>query len=211
MKKKLYLIPLLFLIVLLAGCAWKLQGQYFSDSEFTKEIEKYTGTEKVTILNREEEPGHIRYTVRTDKRELEFEVFSFPAGNSGLYNPANINVYSYLHTVHALYDEQIKPIIDELYMDNKAAVFSNRRELHVLIERIVEIDEIYKQELEYHDAKWLEKFPYTCVSLSRRDPGKKKGDFSYGVKIDGTINAEELEELLCNLYKERTGQELNNE
>lgn len=68
--------------------------------------------------------------------------------------------------------------------------------------------DLYKQEFEYHDAKWLEEFPYTCVSLSSREPGKKKGDFGYGVKIDGTINAEEPEELLCNLYKERTGKEL---
>lgn len=210
MKKSLCVIPLILIAVfVLSSCVWKVPGQYMSDDEFVKEVEKYTGTEKVTIIERKEESGFIQYTLKTDKRNIVFEARSHPAGNSGLYNPAGVDIYTYVDTVQALYDDRIKPIVEEIYNGEKAAVFSNKRELRSIIARIVEMDEIYREELTYHDADWLKNFPYMrSVSLSRRDPGKSKGDFSYGVSINGTVNAEELEEFICKLYTERTGKEL---
>lgn len=210
MKKKLRIIPLIVLIAfLLSGCIWKVPGQYLSDDEFVKEIQKYTGKEKVTILEKKEENQAIRYTVVTDKRNLEFEVMSIPAGTSGLYNPAYIDLYNYLNAVQAQYDEQINLILDKMYAeDTTQIIFADRGELRMLISRIVEIDDIYKSELEYHDAEWLKEFPYTRISILRKASVEDTGDFSCSIAIDGTLNEEELEAYICNLYKERTGKEL---
>ena len=72
------------------------------------------------------------------------------------------------------------------------------------------MDEIYKEELKYHDEEWLKEFPVARISLLRRAAGEDKGDFSCAVSIDGTIHADELEDYICNQYKERTGKVLDN-
>lgn len=210
MKKKL-LVPLfLLLLLLLCSCAFKPQGEYFTDEEFIKEVEKYSGTEHISILEKKEETGHIAYTIKTDQRGIEVTIYSNPAGDSGIYNPANIDEIKFIKAIHALYLERIQAMIDEIYKDNSCAIFENRSELHDIVCQIEKMDEIYKEELEYHDEEWLKEFPVTRISLSRRDTGEDKGDFSYVVNVDGTINADELEEYICNQYKERTGKELEN-
>ena len=100
MKKKLLLLPFILVILLLSACAWKMQGKYFSDKEVIREVEKLTGTEHVMMLGKEEKSGYILYTFRTDIRNIEFTVASYPAGDSGLYNPANITEDNYRNTGH---------------------------------------------------------------------------------------------------------------
>lgn len=209
MKKKLLLLPFILVILLLSACAWKMQGKYFSDKEVIREVEMLTGTEHVMMLGKEEKSGYILYTFRTDIRNIEFTVASYPAGDSGLYNPANITEDNYRNAIHALYDERIQAICDEIYDIDGWAIFTNRSELHDLVIRIEEMDEIYREELQYHSSAWVKNNCITVVGLTRRDAGEDKGDFSCTVKLDGTINADELEEYICNLYKERTGKELN--
>lgn len=200
------LIPVLGLAILLSGCLKR--GVYLSDDEVVRKMEKQTGTEHVMILDKEEKDGYVLYHMKTDQRGIEFTAASHPSGDSGIYNPANVNVYDYVDAVHALYDDQIHAIHDELNGDNNIAVFKDRAELHVICQRIEEMDAIYRQELAYHDAKWLKTFQIDVVNISRRDAGMEKGDFSYGVLINGTIDADELEKYICDLYEERTGQPL---
>lgn len=208
--KKILLLPLFLCLLLLCSCAYKPQGEYFTDEEFIKEVEKYSGTEHISILEKKEESGYIAYTIKTDQRGIVVTIYSNPAGDSGIYNPANIDEIKFIKAIHALYLERIQAMIDEIYKDNSCAVFENRSELHNIVCQIEKMDEIYKEELEYHDEEWLKEFPVTRISLSRRDTGEDKGDFSCVVNIDGTINADELEEYICNQYKERTGKELEN-
>ena len=131
MKKKL-LVPL-FLVLLLCSCANKPQGEYFTDEEFIKEVEKYSGTEHISILEKKEETGHIAYTIKTDQRGIEVTIYSNPAGDSGIYNPAYIDEIKFVEAIHALYLEKIQAMTDEIYKDNSCAVFENRSELHNIV------------------------------------------------------------------------------
>lgn len=209
MKKKLRLLSILLIISLLSACAFKKQGEYLSDEEVVKEIEKVTGTEHVSILGKEEKSGYFLYTFKTNKRELVFTATSYPAGDSGIYNPASVSQTEYVQAVHALYDERIQAILDEVYKGESSAIFANRSELREIVKQIENMDEIYREELEYHDEKWLKEHWVTVVSLSRRETGETEGDFSYGVRVDGTIHADELEQYICDLYEERTGKVLD--
>ena len=127
----------------------------------------------------------------------------------GTYD-GDIDEIKFVTAIHALYLEKIQAMTDEIYKDNSCAVFENRSELHDIVCQIEKMDEIYKEELKYHDEEWLKEFPVARISLSRRNAGEDKGDFSCAVNIDGTIHADELEEYICNQYKERTGKELDN-
>lgn len=209
MKKRLLLLSLTLVFLFLSACAWKMQGKYFSDKEVISKVEKFTGTEHVTMLRKEDKSGYILYTFKTDMRNIEFTVASYPAGDSGLYNPASITEDNYRNAVYALYDERIQAILDEIYDVDGWAIFKDRSELHYLVKQIEEMDEIYREELEYHSPAWLKNHSVAVVGLSRKDDLEDKGDFSCTVKVDGTVNADELEEYICNLYKERTGKELN--
>ena len=201
----------LLLLVLLVGslAACKAPGEYLTHKEVIREIEKYTGKEKVTILDIVSENGRIRYVMKTDKREIVFEAISHAAGNSGLYNFASVSSIEYIKAIHDLYREEIIVMRSELYGENSMAVFKDKEELRQIILCVAEMDKIYKQELEYHDRKWLERFPVCTVAISHREADSDtKGDFSYGIKIDGSINPDEIETMICDLYEERTNKKL---
>ncbi len=193
-------------LISLSGC--KKAGEFLTDEEVIKELEKESGTEKIIILNKQEDNGRIRYSMKTDQRGIEFEELSHAAGEDPFYNPANVGRYEYVKAVQALYKDEVDAIKEELQGKESYVIFKDRSELRVVCEKLEQMDQIYRQELVYHDAKWLETFPITVVNLSRRDDPENKGDFSYGVKVDGTINAADLEQYICDLYMERTGKEL---
>lgn len=197
------LLTLAAVSVVCTGCM--KQGEYLTDEGVIAEVEKYTGTEKVTIVDKVQETGRIDYYMKTDIRGLEFKVDSHPVGTSGGFNFAHAGIYDYLHAIHDPYMEEIRKKYNNGEDTQIVLKFYTMEELKDVVSKLKGMDDIYREELEYHDEEWLKKFPVTTIVLSHRKDTDEKSDFSYGVKIDGTIDEDEMEQFLCDLYLERTG------
>ncbi len=208
MKKRYLLAAVVMVACLLTGCRNFVQGSYLSDNEVISEIQKYTGKETVSIVSETDGNGRKIYRMRTSDRGLEFDLASLPVGKSGGFNFAHISPSEYFAAIQNIYKPQIEELKKDLNLSGGAIVFKNREELRYVCQKFEEMDKLYKKELEYHDAEYLKQFPADRIVISRRDNPEIKDDFSYTVPIDGTINASELEQFLLDLYKERTGKDM---
>lgn len=208
MKKRNIIITMLVAVCLFAGCKSTVQGTYLTDDEVVAEVEKHSGTEKISIVSKFEENGRVKYTLRTSERGIEFDIASLPVGKSGGFNFAHVSINDYHTVIQKLYRPAIDELKNDLVMNRGAVVFSNRDELRAVCEKFEEMDAICKEELKYHDAEYLKQFPADRIVISRRENPDEQGDFSYTIPIDGTIDAAELEQFVLDLYKERTGKDL---
>lgn len=187
-------------VMVTGGCS-SIDGDIPEKSEVLNEVKKTVANEKIELVSVEsysdERPKKKRpkkdvYYFKSTERNMTFQAESTlkPCGidNAILYYIPVINV-KYSEGVHELYLDRINKVLDKIPKDEEGVYFyKSYNDLKNIAHILTEANEIYKEELKYNSAKWLEDNPVTRVAI-RFEWKNEKGQNEWRVFLDELIDS----------------------
>lgn len=188
----------------LSGCT-SIDGDLASEREVLHEVAKQVPTEKYELVSVDHDtksrPKVDTYHFASKERDLQFDVVStlesFGIDGGVIGYTQHISV-GYADAVHELYSDGIDALLSEYPVNAYSKhEYSSYAALGGVADALVACDTLYRQELKYNKAKWLQENPATEVMLAYpyiNESGDKKELFTTSVRIDGTLEREALYE-----------------
>lgn len=212
MKKKilLTLVSTLLLATTMTGCM-----PFPTRTGIKSCVKKVASNEKYKVVDYD---GGAKCVMTFESKERDLEFHGYGTLNTLNWNTSSscddlVNAsYStdYVAQVKMLYkDDAIDALLDNWSyakededLDNNETTFScsatytSEDDIEELAKAIYKCDKVYKQELDYNDEKWLEKYPLMLVRIhyvDKNDSSVSQWTFIY---IDGSHDRDEIEEKL---------------
>ena len=209
MKKILTTVLLTLLLFTLSGCG-SAKGSLYKKSYVLNRVAKTVPSEKYVFDRIEPVPDKDVsteiYYFKSSERDLEFRAINTRAPaffESGLY-AKYLNI-KYVDDVHKLYEDSINRALDSSGCDltYNRFCFDSFKDLEKIAKAILRADDIYKAELNYNTAEWLEKNPVAKCRYSVTEileNGKESHVDVGGIYINGTWDYNKLYDYMCYEY-----------
>lgn len=194
-------------VMITGGCSG-IDGDIPEKSEVINKVKETAVNEKFELVSVEsysdERPKKDIYYFKSSERNMTFQAESTlePCNLDGgtLYYAPVINV-KYAEGVHELYLDRINKVLDKIPKDEDGVYFyKSYNDLKNIAHILTEANEIYKEELKYNSAKWLEDNPVTRADI-RFEWENEKGQNEWRVilneLIDGSKSYNEIFDLIA--------------
>lgn len=196
-----------------------VDGDLMTEKEVLEKVAAQVQGEKYELISvahfTEELPKRDVYTFKSKDRDMTFTATS-TLGSVGI-DASTIGyeqrVYvGYAEGVQTVYEEQMENLLGELPRNGKGHyLYESFADLSALTERIMEVEELYREELKYNTADWMIKNPLTRIGVAYSfvDPdGEERDVLVYTVPINGAHEAKELYDLIAYNHVEKVKQGL---
>lgn len=209
-NKKMLISSLLILALLtLVGCG-SADGPLYKKSHVLKKVSQNIPSEKYKFDRIEPVPDASVsteiYYFKSKDRDLEFRAINTRQSvffESGLYGKC-LHI-KYAEDVHKLYEPDIDRILTNAGYDleHNRFLIDSFNDLTYVSDALSRVDDVYKPEINYNSAEWMEKHPATNCKVSRKyisENGKETGLQIGGINIDGTWDQKKIYDYLCYRY-----------
>ena len=164
MKRKSKLIALALITVCLLVSCNKLPSNYAMDQFIASKV----GGENVKRIDRTEHGNYVLFEYESEDRELAFQSYGESTEGKNLLTDGADLMTNYATVIHDLYIDDVEDVIcgslDAIFTKSEydyETLYYFECELFDMdgaddiIDTVIEADNLYNQELEYHNSDWL--------------------------------------------------------
>ena len=209
MNKKSLTIIIVLSVLALTGCG-SAKGSLYKKSFVLKKVSEYIPSEKYKLDRiepvKDADVSTEIYYFKSKERDLVFRAINTrtPAFYEANLYCKSIN-FKYPEDVHALYENDLNNVLTagSYDFDHSRFYIRSLSDLSHVANVIVAADDIYKNELNFNTAKWLEEYPVLRCKVSLKEinsDGKEVSHDIGGIEINGSWDYKKLYDYLCFRY-----------